>query len=40
MSLDCCGESCLTHSEETGELIYPELCECICHVDDEEEMPD
>jgi hypothetical protein len=36
----CCEDADLTHSEETGERIYPELCECICHVDEEEEMPD
>lgn len=37
-TFECCeyGDF-FTHTEDEEERIYPELCDCICHTEDDEE---
>ncbi len=36
MSFECCQYGDMVETDEDGEAIYPDLCDCICHVNDEE----
>lgn len=38
-TFECCAwGDFLLHTEETGERIYPDLCDCVCHWEDDGEI--
>lgn len=35
MSFECCEWGDFYVEDEEGRIIYPKLCDCICHVDED-----